>query len=598
MVFEKSHFIGNIKSDWQLMTKRNIKKVEANMVTVTRAACVIFAVVALYCVAYVAVSAEARRNIHPELVSIVSGTLPDAKFFSHERQRAGEWRYDFTASDEDAFFDDENRATRQWREWQNYVRSMRAYRQQQEQEANAQNDEGAGAMKDGGGNEDNANRSHGADGQAIDLASYFTERRVQQRHLNRMKKQDAFNMSTADGVQKALSEVGRDVADLWYRLKSAGTSNTATDEAYMSLVERHFLHTCTARANGVDTTATGTKRNTTTAHFSLSLLHTPIVLAAEALPHVEKELQHLQELWQRLRHDSVKVSNNAELEAQLSAVADVVADSHAVCMRVVALADPLVDAAGSWVTATIAGVRDAITVNDESTEAKRAELKQLVKQQSGLQKAKQALERHSNVYKAVLRRHQLPTAEAMLFALELLAKQRLGDEVSGVMQALPVLSTTAPLTGLLESEWTTHVLRPLAVCLLASAAFVWLMEEVKEWCLRRVQAARVRHVGCGRSPCGGATSGSNRVRKLFLVACLLEALMPPLMPALGLGVHLCGAAEWFVGAVTLMRSSQRVVCAAALLVATVSSYLWGLLVRRLFRLIDPSVYRRLHAKTK
>ncbi|KPA79982.1 putative mitochondrial hypothetical protein [Leptomonas pyrrhocoris] len=551
------------------------------MVAAVRAALLALAVVICY-LDHIALRAEARYAISQSSVSIVTGILPEAKVFARDRQRAGEWHFDFTSTaDEEIFFEAENKATQQWREWKRRVRSLRAYRQQQQQQ-DATNARDAA-------DDDNPAGDHtrGTDRHSSALANYFTERQVQKRFQARIKKQGGFNTSTAEGLEEASSEVRRDIASLWDRLQAAGASSAPTDQAYLGLVERHFPHTYVRKW---DHTAADSP------FPSLTLLHTPFLLEAEVLPHVEKEVEHLRELW-RLRRDAA-VSTTAEVDAQLSEMADLVESSRACCTQVVSLVAPLAEAASRLVASNLVATRDAISANDEATEAKRAELKQLHRQRSSLQKAKQALDRHLGVYTGVLRRHQLPNAEAVLFALELLAKQRFGDDVQGVIEAVPILSTTAPFTGLLEEEWTTHVLRPFCVCVLITAAFLWIAEEVKEWCLRRVQASKARLVAGIRSPRGAATTGTGRFRKLFLLACLLEALMPPLLPALVFAVHLRSAADWSMAVVKVMRPSQRVVCVVALLGLTVLNYVCGVLVRRLFLLIDPSVYRRRHAKMK
>jgi hypothetical protein len=552
---------------------------------------------------HIALTADTRHDIPASSVSVVPGTLPEAKIFARDRLRVGEWLFDFAAGDEDAFFDDENKATRQWREWKNHVRSMRAYRMQQQKQGEAKTRNG-----DEGAKADAEEKDHGKDRaageQGADLFHYFTERQVQRRIQSQIKQQAAFNKTTAEGSWSALKAVKSDIAELWNTLKNAGTSASANDQSYLGLVERHFPHTYTdgcGTASGGGDDAAAAAPPLPPPISALSLFRTPFMLEAELLPQVEKELRHLREMWSR-RRSAVQGESAAtllaEAEEQFRGLDDLVQGSRATCVQVAALADPLAEAAAHWVVTALAMTQDAIVANDESTEAKRQELKLLIKQRSRLQKTKQALDRGLSLYKGVLRRHQLPNGEAVLFAMELLAKQRLGDEVQGTMEVLPTLSTTAPFTGLLEGEWATYVLLPFVLCLLVTAAIVWVAEEVKEWCLRRVQASKIRLSVGGRSPRGAATPATGRVRKLFLLMCLMEVLVPPLLPMVTLAVRLDGAREWSMGVGRLMRPSQRVVCVGVVLGLTVVNHVWGLLVRRLFHLIDPSVYRRLHAKTK
>ncbi|KPI86766.1 hypothetical protein ABL78_4183 [Leptomonas seymouri] len=555
------------------------------MAPMIRATCLVLVV--LFCsMVHVVLTAETRNAIPHASVSIVSGTLAGAKGFANRRQHGGEWQFDFGKAAEEAFFGAENKAARQWRDWRNKLRSLRAYRQQQK-DANTGNEDAEAAKNGTAG----GNSPRGTDGKGFLWANYFTEHRVEKRIQDRIKKQASLNTSTAEGSKNAWAEVRKEIAALWDRVKSAGASETPTDQAYVDLVERHFPHTHRQRAM------------LEASHFSdsLALLRTPFLLEAEALPHVSKEVQHLRELWLRLRN---AVTSEAaapaieEVDTQLSAMNDFVEGSLVSYTQIISLADPLAEAADHWVASTLVTTVDAIRTNDESTEAKRIELKQLHKLRSSLQKAKQALDRHTSVYRTFLRRNQLPNAEAIIFALELLAKQRLGNEVPGVLDVLPMLSTTAPLTGLLEEEWKKHVLLPAFMCVLITAGVMWVTGEVKEWCLRRVQASKMCTVAGVCYPLGLATAGTGRMRKLFLLACLLQVLAPPLLPALVLSAHLFNAADWSMAAVKLMRPSQRMLCAGACLALTVLNYAWGVAVRRLFLLIDPSVHRRRYAKTK
>ncbi|KAK7201718.1 hypothetical protein NESM_000237200 [Novymonas esmeraldas] len=513
------------------------------------------------------------------LVTIEPGVLPEAKSAVRDRLRAGEWAYTFPDAHDAAFFKEEDAASRQWQQRKVELRLLHERWRSRQKDVEQTDREGGDTPVKGG---DGEQRGAGA----VSLTEYFTERRVQRRQIERLKQQALHNVSGEEGVAAARALVEAEVESLWHRVAEATAGDTAAYEQYLGLVERHFPHTV------VNTTAATAAPSAVASGLPTSLLRLPLVLDGAVLPVMEREVTNLRELWRRRRASGEAGPTDVNLQRLFT----VVEESKSVAVAVATLVEPVADAAVSWVAATLTATRAAIVVNDESTEAKRAELKQLLRRQSRLREVTRVLEKHSKTYQSVVRRGQLPNAEATLVALQLLAQQRLGDEVSGLVEELPVLSTTAPLSGLLEQEWRTHLCAPFGFCVLVTAAIVWVCEELKERCLSRVRASRLRPPE--RSLRGVVTAAPSRARHAFMMVAMVELAAPALLPAVVLLAHLRGVKAWVWAAVALMRPSQRALCLATVLCLTVANCAAATAAKRLFQFVDPAVCRRRIAKTK
>ncbi|CAG9583620.1 conserved hypothetical protein [Leishmania major strain Friedlin] len=526
------------------------------------------------------VSADTAHPHHSRshTVTIESGTLPEAKAFAPLRLGAGEWVYNFNPGEEALFFEPEDAGNRQWQQWKADLRLLQASQEKQR----LRNYPAGGEKTDTPDRPANTERQEPG---ALPIAEYFSDRNVQRRYTERLKEQSLHNVSDAQGAADALVLVEGEIAAMWHLVRLAGSSDSLNDQQFLGLVERHFSHTI---AN-----ASAAAADATSSSFPFALLRVPLVLEAEVLPFMEREVAHVRELWKSRRAGAATPAvSSVAAESQLQLLSSAVENSKTVGAEVAALAEPLADAAISWVASTLATTREAIVANDESTEAKRSELKQLLKMQSRLRKVRPILEKHSKVYQSVLQRGQLPNAEATLFALQLIVKQRLGNDVSGLVEAVPLLSTTAPLTGLLEQEWRAHVLAPYGMCVLVTAAFVWVCEDIKERFMTRVRARRL----C--MPLGMPALASGCTRQILMLVSLLELVVPPLLPVIALAVHLRGARVWVWGMIALMRPSQRAVCLASVSFLMFSAHLVATMVQRVFQIIHPSVYRRRLAKKK
>ncbi|CBZ25945.1 conserved hypothetical protein [Leishmania mexicana MHOM/GT/2001/U1103] len=526
------------------------------------------------------VSADTAHPHHrlSHTVTIESGILPEAKAFAPLRLRAGEWVYNFNPGEEAFFFEPEDAANRQWQQWKADLGLLQAY-----QEKQRLSNHPAGGEKTN--TPDNPGDTERREPGALPIAEYFSDRNVQRRYTARLKEQSLHNLSDAQGAADARMFAEGEIATMWQHVQSAGSSDTRNDQEFLDLVERHFSHTIVNTSAAAAATASSSSR--------FALLRVPLVLEAEVLPFMEREVAHVRDLWKSRRAGgATPAASSVEVESQLQLLSSAVEDSKTIGREVAALVEPLADAAIRWVALTLTTTREAIVANDESTEAKRLELKQLLKVQSRLRKVKPVLEKYSKVYQRVLRQGQLPNAEATLFALQLIAKQRFGDDVSGLLEAVPLLSTTAPLTGLLEQEWRVHVLAPCGMCIVVTAALVWVCEEIKERFMTRVRARRL----C--MPLGIPASSSGCTRQMFMLVSLLELVVPPLLPAIALLVHLRGARMWMWGMIALMRPSQRAMCLVSVSLLMFLDYLVARMARRVFQILDPSVYRRRLAKKK
>ncbi|KAG5464663.1 hypothetical protein LSCM4_00103 [Leishmania orientalis] len=550
--------------------------------TALRLVCVVAFLGAVGGLPSVAADTASSHESQVHMVAIQDGTLPEAKVFAQWRLRAGEWAYNFNPEEEAAFFESEDAANRQWQQRKAELRLLGAYREKQRMD----NYPAASDKADASAQQKSTQRRPAA---TEAIAAFFADRRVQRRHKERMNKQSLFNLSDVQGAADARAAVESEIAALWHRVESAGASDTPTDQEFLGLVERHFSHTI------VNTSAVAVA--TASPSWRSALLCLPLVLDAEVLPFMEREVGHLHALW-RLRRveEAMPTTSSDSAELHLQLLSSTIEDSKAVSAKVVTLVEPLTDAAVSWVVSKLTATRDAIVANDESTEAKRSELKQLLKQQSVLRRVKPVLEKYSKEYKIALRRGQLPSAEGMVFALGLIAKQRFGDDVSGLLEVVPTLSTTAPVTGLLEREWRVHILSPYGMCALVTAAFTWLCEELKERCLSRVRASRLCPPGF--STCGAVGSSTSRTRQAFILVSLLELVVPPFLPVVMLLRQLRGPRMLMWSLIPLWRPGQRAICLAFVAFLIVVNYLVASVVRHVFQIIDPSVYRRRVAKIK
>ncbi|CAJ1035875.1 hypothetical protein Q4I32_007828 [Leishmania shawi] len=515
-------------------------------------------------------------------VTIEPGVLPEAQGFGRLRLRTGEWMYSFNPGEEASFFSSEDSASRQWLEWKAELRLLQEYRQRQH----------LGRYSTGGEKTDtsaNQGNSEGRDPTALPIVDYFADRNVRRRHAERLRKQSLYNLSDSEEAADARVLVENEIAAMWHLVQSTGRSNGTNDQEFLGLVERYFSHTLTNRSAAAPSRFLPS--------LPRALLRLPLVLDAEVVPFMEREVGHVRDLWKlRLADGVAPAASSDEVESQLQLLSTTIEDSKTVATAVATLVEPLADAALSWVASSLTATREAIVMNDESTEAKRSELKRLLKQQSVLHKMRPTLEKHSKVYQGVVRRGQLPNTEATLFALQLIAKQRFGDNVSGLVEAVPSLSVTAPLTGLLEQEWRVHVLAPYGICVLATATFIWLCEELKERLLSRVRARRLCPMP--RSPCGMTTSLSNCARQAYMLVSLLELVVLPLLPVIVLLIHLRGVRFWICSLIALMRPCQLTVCLASGAFLLAANYLVARVVRRVFQIVSPSVYRRRLAKSK
>ncbi|TPP48221.1 hypothetical protein CGC21_12855 [Leishmania donovani] len=545
-----------------------------------RFVCVAAIVAALGLLSPISADTAHPHHSRSHTVTIESGTLPEAKAFAPLRLRAGEWVYNFNPGEEAFFFEPEDAGNRQWQQWKADLRLLQAYQEKQR----LSNYPSGGEKTDTPDKPGNTERREPG---ALPIAEYFSDRNVQRRYAERLKEQSFHNLSDAQGAADARALVEGEIAAMWHLVRSAGSSDSLNDQQFLGLVERHFSHTI------ANTSAAAAAEATTPSSFPFALLRVPLVLEADVLPFMEREMAHVRDLWKSRRAGAATpAASSVEVESQLQRLSSAVENSKTVGTELAALVEPLADAAIGWVASTLTTTREAIVANDESTEAKRSELKQLLKMQSRLRKVRPILEKHRKVYQSVLQRGQLPNAQATLFALQLIAKQRFGDDVSGLVEAVPLLSTTAPLTGLLEQEWRAHVLAPYGMCVLVTAAFVWVCEEIKERFMTRVRARRL----C--MPLVMPASASGCTRQMFMLVSFLELVVPPLLPVIALVVHLRGARVWMWGMIALMRPSQRAVCLASVTLLMLSAYLVATMVRRVFQIIDPSVYRRRLAKKK
>ncbi|KAG5463932.1 hypothetical protein LSCM1_00105 [Leishmania martiniquensis] len=515
------------------------------------------------------------------MVTIENGVLPEAKALAQLRHRLGEWAYNFNPGEEASFFEAEDAASLQWEQRKAELARLQSYREKQRLDNYAAGSDEMNASAKG--------NTQGRGQATLAIADYFSERNVQRRQKARLKKQSLYNLSDVNGVTDARIAVEGEIAALLQRVQLAGASDTANDQQFLGLVERHFSHTIVNRS--------ALEAATPLPSLQLALLRVPLVLDAEVLPFMERELGYLQDLWKlRRAEETALATSSGNAESHLRFLLSVVEESRAVSAKVAALAEPLADATVRWAISTLTATREAIVTNDESTEAKRAELKRLLKQQSGLRRMKPLLEKYNKEYLDSMRRGQLLSAEATLFALSLIAKQRFGDDVSGVLEVVPTLSITAPLTGLLEKEWRVHVLAPYGMCALVTAAFAWLCEELKERCLSRVRASRL----CPPtfSARGVIGSPSSRRRQVFIFVSLLELIVPPILPVVMLMRQLRGARPLMLGLLAAMRPGQCAMCLACVAVLMGINHLVTLVVQRVFQAMDPSVYRRHLAKKK
>ncbi|KAG5489977.1 hypothetical protein JKF63_00096 [Porcisia hertigi] len=516
-------------------------------------------------------------------VIIESGTLPEAKTFAQLRLRAGEWAYHFNAGEEAAFFEVEDAANRQWQKHKAELRLSQAYRQRlhQEKDITGREKMGSSAYHD---------NTQGRNSTPLSSADYFSDRSVRRRRTERLKRQSQYSDANAQEVADARVVVEKEIAALWDYFLTAGASDSANDQQYLGIVERHFSHTFVNRsAAGAFVTAPW---------VSSSLLHVPLVVVdANLLPVMQHEIRDVGDLWKTLHAKAPSpAASAAKVEEQLRLLSLIVKESKRVGAEVALLARPLVEATTGWVAATLTTTAEAIVANDESTEVKRAKLKQLLKQQSQLRKLRLLLEKYTKAYQSPVRQGEVFTGEATLFALQLIAKQRFGDDVSGLLNAVPTLSFTAPLTGLLEEEWRIHVLIPYAVSVVYSIVFTWVAEELKSRFLSRVKAGR---------PCAPnfAVSGvversRSRARQAFMFISFLELVVPPLLPIMVALVHLRRARTWIWSLIVLMRPSQRVMCLTALALFSALNHVIAVMVRYLFDMVDPLTYRRQLAKKK
>ncbi|GET93168.1 hypothetical protein, conserved [Leishmania tarentolae] len=539
----------------------------------------VFAVVTVFGLFSLVAADTGDHNHGPSYtVTIEAGILGEAKELAAQRLRAGEWVYNFNPGEEASFFESEDAGNRRWQQWKTKLRVWQAYQQKQR----LKNYPGGGEKKETSTKrEDTEQRNLGV----LPIVEHFSDRNVQRRYTERLKEQSLYNLSDAQGAADGRVLLENEIKAMWQHVKSAGSSETPNDQEFLGLVERHFSHTI------VNTSAM--TRSGTSSSFPFALLRVPLVLDAEVLPFMQREVAEVRRLWKRYRAgETMPAASVAEVQSHLRFLSSAVEDSKMVVTEVASLVEPLTEAAMRWVASTLATTREAIVGNDESTESKRSELRQLLKLQSRLRKVRLVLEKYRKAYQSAVLQGQLPNAEGTLFALQLIAKQRFGDDVSGLFDVVPLLSTTAPLTGLLEEEWRDHVLAPYGMCVLVTAAFIWICEEIKERLMSRL---RGRRLGMAVGP---NVSLSGCTRQTFMLVSLLEPIVPLLLPVLVVLVHLRGARMWMWGMTALMRPSQRAICLALVVLLMFLNYMVATLVGRVFQILSPSVHRRRLAKEK
>lgn len=515
-------------------------------------------------------------------VRIEHGKMSDV-FRTSQQQDVGEWSYNWKDKEEATFFAEENAQRGRWLNWISELqhwREKQLVKQQQQLQQNEEEPKGKQSKNEGGLTVSKSPRGSG-DVTTGALQTYFidsTKKKRAGKRLKAMSRIKAKNFSTDD----ILTLLDNQTSELW----SAIESNVETNLRLVGVLEKHFFGSV-SRVNAMEPLSAS----------NWSFFIVPLVTDTDVQQLVGKEVADLRLLLSQVEGGGGGGAKAAAVTGQLDAITHILQKSHSAMRDLTLLSLPLAAAASDWVEETLKSVRGAIVSNDEATEAKRTEMRNLVKRQARLRDARADMSRYTILLNAVTQhlKSGLPT-DAVVFGLELVAKLRYGDAVvNSSIDFLPALSRTAPLCGLLETELVKYLFQPFGFSVIVSCIMIWLTEEVTEWCVVRLRRWRTTE---GRTTRGDVVqrSGAAHYRRLLVAANLIGKVVPVVVPLLTLFLNLRSSSELPWAALLMLRPSQCSVLGGVLVVLMLLNLGAARAVRYCFGVIDPSVYRRRHVK--